>query len=219
MHHVVQPKIFYFGTPVVLISTRNTDGTANLAPMSSAWWLGQSCMLGMSQRSQTMHNLLRERECVLNLPSSHQVDAVDRLALVTGRNPVPAYKAAQGYRYAPDKFAMAGVTPMPSHIVQPPRVAECPVQLEAILKASHHFEELEDHLMAVEVHIVRSHIEASLLVPGTTEHINPDAWQPLIMNFTEFYGLSERVHTSRLAKIFRPAVPTTAAEIVPPSRT
>ena len=32
----VEPAILYFGTPVVLISTVNEDGTSNLAPMSSA---------------------------------------------------------------------------------------------------------------------------------------------------------------------------------------
>lgn len=48
--------------------------------MSSAWWLGKSCMLGFGARSQTPANLLRERECVLNLPSVEQVAAVDRLA-------------------------------------------------------------------------------------------------------------------------------------------
>jgi hypothetical protein len=35
--------------------------------MSSAWWLGQQCMLGMNSGFQTTKNLLRERECVLNL--------------------------------------------------------------------------------------------------------------------------------------------------------
>jgi flavin reductase (DIM6/NTAB) family NADH-FMN oxidoreductase RutF len=39
-HVTIEPAILYFGTPVVLISTQNEDGTANLAPMSSAWWLG-----------------------------------------------------------------------------------------------------------------------------------------------------------------------------------
>ncbi|MDB4868034.1 MAG: flavin reductase [Cohnella sp.] len=71
MHKVIKPNILYFGTPVVLISTRNEDGSTNLAPMSSAWWLNDSCMLGMSERSQTVQNLLRERECVLNLPSEN----------------------------------------------------------------------------------------------------------------------------------------------------
>lgn len=33
MHHVRRPTILYFGTPVVLISTLNEDGSANLAPM------------------------------------------------------------------------------------------------------------------------------------------------------------------------------------------
>src|SRR6201999_2916933 len=92
MHISVEPSILYFGTPVVLISTRNEDGTFNLAPMSSAWWLNQSCMLGMSGKSKTVENLLRERQGVLNLPSAELVEGVDRLALTTGRNPVPDYK-------------------------------------------------------------------------------------------------------------------------------
>ena len=50
MHKVIHPKIHYFGTSVVLISTINEDGTPNLAPMPSAWWLNQSCMLGMSKQ-------------------------------------------------------------------------------------------------------------------------------------------------------------------------
>jgi len=48
-HHtaIINPAIFYWGTPVVLISTENLDGSFNLAPMSSAWWLGNRCMLGL----------------------------------------------------------------------------------------------------------------------------------------------------------------------------
>ncbi|WP_327640659.1 hypothetical protein OHB24_20390 [Kribbella sp. NBC_00482] len=46
MKRTVEPKVLYFGTPVVLISSLNPDGTTNLAPMSSAWWLGYTAMLG-----------------------------------------------------------------------------------------------------------------------------------------------------------------------------
>lgn len=74
----------YFGTPVVLISTRNPDGTANLAPMSSAWWLNDHCVLGPGDSARTAANLHREQECVLNLVPSGTVDVVDRLALTTG---------------------------------------------------------------------------------------------------------------------------------------
>ena len=130
MHVVPGLKVLYFGTPVVLISTRNEDGTANLAPMSSAWWLGQSCMLGLGNRGQTTANLLREGECVLNLPSSAMVEAVDRIAMTTGRPMVPEGKAAQGYRYEPEKFVTAGLTEQASDLVLPPRATECPIQME-----------------------------------------------------------------------------------------
>lgn len=36
----IEPAIRYLGTPTVLIVALNEDGTANLAPMASAWWLG-----------------------------------------------------------------------------------------------------------------------------------------------------------------------------------
>ena len=79
MHRTIDPTILYFGTPVALVSTLNPDGTANLAPRSSAWWMGCTCMLGLGQMSQTSGNLLSTRECVINLPSSDLVSHVDRL--------------------------------------------------------------------------------------------------------------------------------------------
>jgi flavin reductase (DIM6/NTAB) family NADH-FMN oxidoreductase RutF len=36
----IEPAILYFGTPVDLIGTTNDDNSRNLAPMSSAWWVG-----------------------------------------------------------------------------------------------------------------------------------------------------------------------------------
>jgi flavin reductase (DIM6/NTAB) family NADH-FMN oxidoreductase RutF len=53
----IQPKILYFGTPVVLLSTRNEDGTPNLAPMSSCWTLGWTAVLGLTLVGRTMENL------------------------------------------------------------------------------------------------------------------------------------------------------------------
>ena len=134
---VIDPAILYFGTPVVLVSSTNEDGSANLAPMSSAWWLGKSCMLGFGARSHTPQNILRTGECVLNLPSVAQVAAVNRLAKTTGSNPVPPHKQRMGYRHEADKFGVAGLTMLASDLVQPPRAAECPVQLEAALEGVH----------------------------------------------------------------------------------
>src|ERR1700683_926031 len=65
MHVTIEPGILYLGTPVVLISTVNEDGSFNLAPMSSAFFLGWRCVLGLAAVSKTPQNLMRTGECVL----------------------------------------------------------------------------------------------------------------------------------------------------------
>jgi flavin reductase (DIM6/NTAB) family NADH-FMN oxidoreductase RutF len=200
MHKTIEPTILYFGTPVALISSLNPDGSPNLAPMSSAWWLGWSCMLGLGQMGQTSDNLIRTRECVINLPSEDLVTQVDRLALTTGRDPVPEKKRQWGYRYEPDKFGAAGFTPMESVSVAPPRVRECPVQMEAVV---HDFRPFGRNVSAnmFEVHIVKLHVDEKLLVDdGSRPHIDPIRWRPLIMSFCRFFGLAGEVHPSRLAE-------------------
>lgn len=205
MHRTIEPAILYFGTPVALVSTMNADGSPNLAPMSSAWWLGWNCVLGFGARSQTPQNLLRTGECVLNLPSVDLVGAVDRLAKTTGSDPVPPHKVAMGYRHERDKFACAGLTPDAALDVSAPRVRECPVQLEAKLAGVHplaaRIEADAGKLVAIEVTIVRVHVDESLLVPGHPNRIDPDRWRPLFMSFQQFYGPGPRVHPSRLAEI------------------
>ncbi len=191
--------VLYFGTPVVLLSTLNADGTSNLAPMSSAWWLGQDAMVGMSVHSQTSANLLRHGECVLNLAASSQVDHVDRLALTTGRADLPSYKIAMGYRFVPDKFGAAGLTPAVSDEVAPARVAECPIQLEARLVARHDFVSTDDtHAHAFQLRVLAVHVEESLLLDNG-HHVDPVRWDPLIMKFTGFFGNGSRLRPSSLA--------------------
>lgn len=226
MHKVVDPAILYFGTPVVLVSSVNEDGSPNLAPMSSAWWLGYSCMLGFGARSKTPINVRRTRECVLNLPSVEQVAAVNRLALLTGSDPVPPHKLARGYRHERDKFGVAGLTPARSDLVAPPRVAECPVQLEAVLDGEYPLAERDPDrrggLIALEVRIVRVHIEESILHPEDSDKIDPVKWRPLIMSFCQFFGLGPVLHHSTLARIpesaYRPTRAPTPPTSAAPSR-
>ncbi len=201
MHKTIDPTILYFGTPVALISTLNPDGSPNLAPMSSAWWLGWSCMLGLGQMGQTSDNLIRTRECVINLPSEDLVTHVDRLALTTGKDPVPEKKRQWGYRHEADKFGTAGLTPVKSEVVAPPRVAECPVQMEGIV---HEWRPFGKNVSAnvFEVHIVKLHVEESLLIEreDVRPHIDAVRWRPLMMSFCRFFGLGGEVHPSRLAE-------------------
>jgi len=205
VHLAVEPSILYFGTPVVLVSTLNEDSTPNLAPFSSAFWLGWRCLLGMATSSKTAGNLARTRQCAVNLPCAAQVAEVNRLALTTGLSPVPPHKEARGYRYRPDKFGAAGMTPVPSETIGPPRAAECPVHLECVLETAHPVagddERLSGRISCFELRVQRVHVDDSLLAHDDPDRIDPDKWRPLIMSFQRFYGLGAELADSRLASI------------------
>lgn len=205
MHRLNNPSILYFGTPVALISTLNADGTPNLAPISSVFWLGYRCVIGIAASSKTTENLLRTKQAVINLPSVDNVDAVNRLALTTGSDPVPSAKAARGYRYEPDKFGIAGLTPVPARIVKAPRVLECPVNLETELITVNPLA-VETGIQnvrtfALELKVLQVHLDEGILMEDNGNRIDPDKWRPLIMSFQEFYGLGEKVSGSRLATV------------------
>jgi flavin reductase (DIM6/NTAB) family NADH-FMN oxidoreductase RutF len=201
-----EPAILYFGTPVVLLSTINPDGTANLAPISSIFWLGWRAILGISTNGQTVPNLRRTAEIVLNLPSAQMVDNVDRLALTTGTQDVPEAKRDRGYHFLAGKFQRAGLTPLASETVTPPRVAECPVVMEAVVEAVHDVAEDDavqaGQLVTVEVRVQRVLVHPNVLVEGKPNRIDPDTWRPLIMLFSHFYGLTDsQLRPSTLAGI------------------
>jgi flavin reductase (DIM6/NTAB) family NADH-FMN oxidoreductase RutF len=202
----IDPAILYFGTPVVLIGSTNEDGSYNLAPMSSAWWLGWRGMLGLARNSRTTENIMRTGECVLNLPSADLVAAVDRIARTTGSDPVPSGKASRGYRHVKDKFGLSGLTALAGETVGAPRVAECPVQMEAKLVHVHEMAEDDPvwrgRLAAVEVRITRVYAHPGIMMEAAANRIDPDRWRPLIMSFQEFYGLMpQRLQRSELGQI------------------
>lgn len=205
MHIKSSPSILYFGTPVVLISTKNPNGTDNLAPMSSIFWLGWRCMIGLGAASHTTQNLMRTRQCVLNLPSAGEVDAVNLLAKTTGTNPVPAAKILKGYRYVENKFALAGLTKQRSETVDAYRIKECPVQMETVVEAVHGLAE-EDvvqrgKIVTFELKIQRVYLDETIILDGHPNRVDPDKWKPLIMSFQEFYTVGNKIHESTLAEI------------------
>ncbi|GGV27317.1 hypothetical protein GCM10010277_08790 [Streptomyces longisporoflavus] len=184
-HLEIEPSVLYFGTPVVLLTTENQDGSFNLAPISSAWALGQTVVIGLGLEGQTAYNLDSRPDLVINLPAPAQWPAVERLAPLTGRDPVPAGKP-EGCRFEPDKFAAAGMTGVPSRLVRPPRVAGCPIQLEA--RAERVQPDARGDFLIVEALVRKVHADSRVVVPGT-DHIDPAAWSPLIYNFRHYFGL------------------------------
>lgn len=183
---VIQPQILYFGTPVVLLSTWNEDGTTNLTPMSSAWALGNRIVLGLGEGGKGLANLRRWGECVVNLPDASQWRHVEKLARLTGANPVPSYKQ-ELYRFERDKFSSAGFTPLDSDVVQPQRVEECPLQIEAKVV---HLQESEGFAI-VEVEVQKVHAHEAIV--WSERHVNPAAWNPLIYSFRHYFGLDQEL--------------------------
>ena len=197
----IEPKILYFGTPVALISSCNEDGTTNLAPISSFWALGWTMSLGLLDETKTAENLGRHGECVVNLPEPSMWGQVEKLAPLTGKDPVPELKAKQ-FRFEKDKFAAARFTRRKSDMVKPQRAAECPIQMEARVLALHQMggaklQDLGGGLVAI-VEILRVHASEDYVEDGS-DHIRPNKWSPLVYNFRHYYKLADR----ELGKTFR----------------
>ncbi len=182
---IIEPKILYFGTPVVLLTTENLDGTANITPMSSAWALGDRIVLGLGKGGQGISNLRERPECVLNLPGPDLWRSVEALAPLTGADPIPEWKQPL-FRYEKDKFAVAGLTPEASTRVRPPRITECPIQIEAAIR---HISMAGDStsFAVVEAQALTVHAHTAIVLDDS--HIAPEAWSPLIYNFRHYFGL------------------------------
>lgn len=105
--------------PIGWISTLGADGVRNLAPYSffSAFNYTPP-LIGFSSlgRKDTLRNIEHSGEFVWNLATRPLAEAMN-----------------QSCAAAPpevDEFALAGLRPQPSQLVQPPRVAESPVAFE-----------------------------------------------------------------------------------------
>ncbi|MBB6674664.1 flavin reductase family protein [Cohnella nanjingensis] len=182
----IAPSILYYGTPVILLTTRNEDGSDNISPLSSSWALGDRIVLGVGCAGQGYGNLMRERECVLNVPDASLWRQVELLAPFTGKQPVPEAKRKLGFAYEPDKFGRAGLSAAASERVKPARIADCPLQIEAAVRHIRIPDEAP-HFAIVETEALRVHAHADIV--RDERHIDPVKWNPLIYNFRHYYGL------------------------------
>ncbi|MCE5168725.1 flavin reductase family protein [Paenibacillus profundus] len=191
----IEPKILYFGMPVILVTTLNEDGTTNISPLSSSWALGHNLVLGMGFGGKCIENVQRTPQLVINVPDASLWRQVEKLAPLTGKHPVPDYKAQSGFRYEPDKFAAAGLTPVPSATISPARIAECPLQIECEVR-NVTIPEYAPFFAIVETQAISIHAHPGIMAGGN--HVDPSKWNPLIYNFRHYFGLSSALgHTYR----------------------
>ena len=178
------PTMFYYGFPVVLLTTTDKDGNADVTPISSTFTLGANAVIALVKLNKAYHNVMEVPEVVFNLPTAAMWEKVEAIAPYTAQNPVPPQKMGK-YTYTDDKFSIGGFTQFPSEKVRPPRIAECPIQAEAKVKNVND----RDAYVLVELEFVQVHAEDHLVMEGNK--INPLEWEPLIYNFKHYYGLGE----------------------------
>jgi len=194
-HQPISPPVLYFGTPVVLITSLNPDGSTNISPVSSVWALGDRVVLGLSSTSKGRENAVRERELVLNFPSPALWSNVEAIARTTGRDPVPPHKQKIGYRFEADKFGASGLTSQAADLVRPLRIAECPIQFETEVVAWHDPgagwpRERPEAFQIVEAKVLRVHAHKDIVIPGT-DHVDTARWSPLLYVFRHYFGTGE----------------------------
>lgn len=114
--------------PIAWVSTINADGQPNLAPFS---FFTAVCSQpptvvfcpGVrstdSGQKDTYHNVRASGEYVINFVTEHNADAMN----IT----------ATEWPATVNEFERAGLTPAPSQVVRPPRVAESPIHFECQL--------------------------------------------------------------------------------------
>lgn len=178
------PNMFYYGFPIVLLSTIDKEGKANVTPISCSFTIGTNAVIALVKLNKVYHNVMEMPEVVFNFPTAAMWEQVDTIGPYTAQNPVPDAKKDK-YKYTDDKFSIGGFTQLPSEKVRPPRIAECPMQAEAIVKRVND----RDTYAIVELEIVQVHAKDYLVMEG--DKINPLEWEPLIYNFKHYYGLGE----------------------------
>jgi flavin reductase (DIM6/NTAB) family NADH-FMN oxidoreductase RutF len=115
----------------------------------------------------------QEREFVVNIPNVDQLEAADVAGVWSGREH--------------DKFAELGLTALPATSVGAPLIAECPVNLECVVR---HQLKLGSHDLFL-AEIVAAHYDEEVL--DSRGRLRPREVHPVTLVESEYWSLGERV--------------------------
>ncbi|WP_099223756.1 flavin reductase family protein [Listeria costaricensis] len=186
MHKKLNKTDFYYGFPVALMTTKNRiTGKDHLTPISSTWTLNRSVVLGIGLDNQGFQNLAPGTDLTLNLPDFKLWRHIEKIAPKTGNQQLPTYKKEAGYTFHPDKFALGKFTKESGITVQTVRIAECPIQIEALVTNIYP----TSGFAIIECRIQAIFVEETLLKDET--HLDTEKWQPLIYKFRSYTTTTE----------------------------
>lgn len=157
--------------PIGWISSISEDGILNLAPFSYFNAVGDDpphIMFSASRANNaikdTLKNVLETKQFVANMVTENLVEQMNMTA-----HPIPSHES---------EFELAGLTPIASSKVKPPRIKESPIAMECELV--HHYT-LEDNKFGGSTiiigRVVFFHIDEAILLDDFK--INLDAYKPV----------------------------------------
>ncbi|ARF54838.1 hypothetical protein [Streptomyces gilvosporeus] len=147
-----------------LLSTENDDGTFALVSLRIRWELGPVVCAVLPARGRTARNLAVRPDVVVNLPQA---------------------PGTTGERAAPD-----APWTEPSELVRPPRLLNCPVQLEA--RRVGELRECDGVSVQLEAQVLRVHADPRWVLPLGDGRIDLSAWRPPVHDFRPSAGPPRR---------------------------
>ncbi|MEH1939406.1 MAG: flavin reductase family protein [Nostoc sp.] len=147
--------------PIAWVSTIASDGTPNVAPFSffmgvtaNPPTLAISTGLRRGVKKDTLFNVEQSGELVVNIVVE---ELGEQMNATSGDFPPDV-----------DEFQVAGLTPAPSKLVRPPRVAESPINIECVLKQVVYVGNEGSQSGLIIAEAVLWHIRDDLLTPQNT---------------------------------------------------
>jgi flavin reductase (DIM6/NTAB) family NADH-FMN oxidoreductase RutF len=156
--------------PIAVISTRNLDGSNNLAPFSFFTAVSAKPMIiafcpmirtSTNHMKDTPINIFREKEFVVNIVSEN---IVEKINLTSTELP-----------YGEDEFKFAGLTPIDSVAVKAKRIKESLIHFECIFRDRLSYGETAGSGQIITGEVVRVHIAEEILENGRiiTQKLKP----------------------------------------------
>lgn len=72
--------------------------------------------------------------------------------------------------------------------------------MDGLVQSMHPIGGPDSNLRALEVTVLRTHVDEDLLMVDNEDYTDPIRWDPLIMKFTEFFAGGRQVQASSLAR-------------------
>lgn len=191
MFKSIDKSSFYYGAPVVLMTTVNElNNESNITPITSTWTLGDDVVMGIGNDNQGFMNLKMNSMLTLNLANDKIWEKVESISRVTANKNIPDWKKNKEYSYCRNKFKKASLTELPGEYHKIPRIKECPIQLEtsviSILDRGEY--------SIVECKIKNILIDESLL--SENDYVIVDKWKPLIYKFRSYTTTTKTLGTN-----------------------